>query len=190
MTFQERLYTTVQLREIENLPENHDKRFELLRGEIYEMAAPSATHPYISNKFGRFLDEYAEEHNSGYAFGDSCSYILSDHDELIPDASFISNQRHSSLPLPIRFNIAPDLAVEVVSPSNRPREMHNKVETYLQHGTKLVWVVYPIEKVIDVYRLADDGGLHVHKMEIDGILDGEDVLPGFTLAVKRVFPKE
>jgi Uma2 family endonuclease len=188
MAVQQRLYTVDDLREMDGVTENADKRFELIRGVIFEMPAPSPIHAYIANKFGRYLDEFVEEHDLGYVFGDSCSYQLSDIDELIPDASFISKARQPSLPLPEAFEIAPDLAIEVVSPSNRPREMLNKVETYLKYGTRQVWVVYPDEKIVDVYRSADDDGLLVQSVGIDDALDGDELLPGFSLAVRRVFP--
>lgn len=87
-----------------------------------------------------------------------------------------------------KFELAPDLAVEVVSPSNRKREMLDKVESYLASGTKLVWLVYPTIKVGDVYRLNDDGSINIRKITVDGTLDGEDVLPGFSLRVSAIFP--
>lgn len=192
MTLQEQIHTVHDLRELEAQPENADKRFELIHGRIIEKVAPSVTHAYISNKFGRYLDEFIEEHDLGYTFGDSCSYVLDETHEFIPDASFVAKARHPNPPLPQRFHFAPDLAVEVVSPSNRPRQRLDRVETYIRFGTKLVWVVYPDERVVDVYRAAQDpeNGLNVRKVEEDGTLDGEDVLPDFTLAVRRVFPKQ
>jgi Uma2 family endonuclease len=65
----------------------------------------------------------------------------------------IVNHQYRQPTLPAKFSIAPDLAVEVVSPSNRPRQMLDKAELYLISGTQLVWVVYPEERVVDVYKL-------------------------------------
>jgi Uma2 family endonuclease len=87
------------------------------------------------------------------------------------------------------FNAAPDLAVEVVSPSNSPRDLLTKIEHYLEFGTQLVWAVYPDEQIVDVYRLADDGGMHIQKFTVGDRLDGENVLPGFSLPVRNIFPQ-
>lgn len=90
--------------------------------------------------------------------------------------------------MPERFTFAPDLPVEIMSPSNRETDMLEKIELYLQHGSKRVWVFYPKTKTVFVSRKTNNGIL-TQKLGIDGVLDGDDVLPGFKLAVKDVFPK-
>lgn len=187
MVTRERIYTVDDLRAIENLPENADKRFELINGEITELNAPSPLHAYTADEIYSALRTYAKHHNLGYTFSDSVSYTLHSGSELIPDASFIYKER-ISLPFPSKFEFAPDLAVEVFSPSNREREMLEKVEAYLESGTKLVWVAYPTSQVVDVYHRNADGSLTLRKIDIEGTLDGEDVLPGFKLSVKTIFP--
>lgn len=187
MTMQEqRLYTVDDLREIENLPGNEDKWFELIAGEIYQVARPNPTHTFIITKLVTPMDIFVTEHDLGWAFGDGHSYFLSPTDEPAPDASFVSKERQPTLPA--KFTIAPDLAVEVVSPSNREPDIIAKIELYLQYGTKLVWVFYPETKSVYVWRKAN-GGMLTNKIGIDGELDGEDVLPGFKIAVKDIFPK-
>jgi Uma2 family endonuclease len=168
-------------------PENAEKRFELINGEIIEVPAPSPLHAYIAGIIYAAILRFLETDDRGFAFPDSVSYVLSDETEVIPDASFISYERQPRLPQ--KFMIAPDLAVEVISPSNRPRQMLNKVEQYLNAGTQLVWVVYPDEQVVDIYRLGQGETIQLHKLELDDIFDGEDVLPGFKLAVKDIFPQ-
>jgi Uma2 family endonuclease len=182
-------YTLDDLRAIEALPENVDKYFELINGEIHEVATPSPLHNFIVAQIVFFLLTFIKANNLGYVFGDATSYTLSNGDELIPDASFISKERQV-LPLPSKFFIAPDLAIEVVSPSNREREMLDKAESYLQSGTRLVWVIYPQTQIVDAIRLTETGKLSVQKIAFDGTLDGEDVLPGFLLPVKDLFPPQ
>jgi len=189
MVMRERAYTVADLREIELLPENADKRFELINGEIYEVNAPSPIHNFVGSMFVRRIGGYLDDHDIGYVFGDAVSYTLSNGDELIPDVSFLSKQRQP-LPLPDRFYIAPDLAIEIFSPSNRERDMLEKVESYLESGTILVWVVYPARQVVYVYRRNQDDSLNLRKVDVNGSLDGEDVLPGFSLAIKTIFPPE
>ncbi|MBC7871017.1 MAG: Uma2 family endonuclease [Chitinophagaceae bacterium] len=186
MTIQERLYTVDDLRDIEALPENKDKLFELIKGVIYEVAYPSPTHNLIVQEIQTSIRSFSKSKKLGFAFTDTVSYRLPNGDEFAPDVSFVSYKRQS-LPLPTQFEFAPDMAVEVASPSNRERELHDKAESMLQCGTKFIWIAYPASKIVDVCHVAPDGSLNIRKVGIDGILDGEDVLPGFTLAVKDIF---
>jgi Uma2 family endonuclease len=99
-----------------------------------------------------------------------------------PDVGFVAKERLTG-PIPDKyFPFAPDLAVEVVSPSDTAQDIREKVLDFLKAGTRLVWVVYPESKTVDVYR--PDG---VQVVEINGTLDGGDVLPGFRLALRAVF---
>jgi Uma2 family endonuclease len=189
MVAREKRYTLEDLREIENRPENADKTFELINGEIYEMTGASPLHNFIVAQFVFFLMSFVRPKDLGYVFGDATSYTLSNGDELIPDASFVSKAR-VLVPFPDKFIFAPDLAIEVMSPSNRGRELLDKAESYLQSGTRLVWIAYPENRVVDVCHLGEDGELKIRKVDINGMLDGEDVLPGFTLVVKDIFPTE
>jgi Uma2 family endonuclease len=182
-------YTLDDLRAIEALPENANKYFELINGEIHEVATPNPLHNFIVAQIVFFLLTFVRTYNLGFVFGDATSYTLSNGDELIPDASFIAKERQA-LPLPSKFFIAPDLAIEVASPSNREREMLDKAESYLQSGTRLVWVIYPKTQIVDAIRLTEQGKLSVQKVTFDGTLDGEDVLPGFLLPVKDLFPPQ
>jgi Uma2 family endonuclease len=110
------------------------------------------------------------------------SYIEQNPDTVrAPDVAFVSTQRLGG-PDPVAFpELAPDLAVEVLSPGDRPGEVLEKVEAWLSAGTRLVWVIDPERRTGRVYRA--DGS--VSELERDGVLDGEDVVPGFrcTLAV-------
>jgi Uma2 family endonuclease len=187
MTLEERLYTAVDLEALYELPINADKKFELYRGVIYQVPTGTPLHAWIISTLVRILGSFVTERDLGFVFSDSIDYYLPNGDVFIPDVSFVSRQRQPKLP--DKFTIAPDLAIEVVSPTNRPREILNKVESYLESGTRLVWVAYPDEKVIDVYRRGSDNSLQMRKFGLDTMLDGEDVLPGLKIAVKDVFPK-
>jgi Uma2 family endonuclease len=82
---------------------------------------------------------------------------------------------------------APDLAVEVVSPGNTADEMRKKIEKYMRYGTRLLWVVYPEQQKVDVFRPIAGQEAHVDFIDIDGVLDGGDVLPSFKLPLREVF---
>ncbi|MBC7813839.1 MAG: Uma2 family endonuclease [Burkholderiales bacterium] len=186
MAIQERLYTAADLRAIEALSENQDKRFELIKGVIYEVPYPTPMHNLFVGNIHSPIREFVRARKLGYAFTDTVKYSLPNGDEFAPDVSFVSKERQT-LPLPKEFAIAPDMAVEVASPSNRERELLDKAQSMLECGTHFVWVVYPASKVVDVCHLAPDGTLNTRSVGIDETLDGEDILPGFTLSVRDIF---
>lgn len=182
------LHTVDDLRAWEQLPENVDKQFELLGGIICEMPPPKPLHNYIVSQLVYALTAFIKANPLGWIFGDLTSYRLSDHDELIPDVSVILGK--PDLNLTEYFDFAPDLAVEVVSPTNTPRQLMQKIETYIQYGTRLVWVIYPQEKVVEIWRSAGDDGLYKRTLHKTDVLTGDDVLPQFTMPITELFPKQ
>jgi Uma2 family endonuclease len=100
-----------------------------------------------------------------------------------PDVAFVSHDRIPD-PLPRGFApFAPDLAVEVLSPDDKPGEVLEKVADWLKAGTRLVWVIDPDRRSARAYR--EDGTIEM--LPESGVLDGEDVLPGFTCTVGELF---
>jgi Uma2 family endonuclease len=101
-----------------------------------------------------------------------------------PDLSFVSKQR---LPSPgysgTFWRLAPDLAVEILSPSNRPREIREKIEDYIGAGSRLVWVVDPERQRVTVHR----PGAEPEQFGSGDVLEGVDVLPGFGLSLHTLF---
>lgn len=188
MAIQERLYTAAEFWEIAQLPENDEKHLELVDGVIVELAPSSPKNTVLAAKFVRFLGNFVDERDLGYVTGADGGFTLGPRQVRLPDAAFISKDRVPELSS--SFDVAPDLAVEVVSPNERATQVLNKVSLYLRAGTRLVWVVYPEDKIVDVCRLSPDGGVDVQTVKADGVLDGEDVLPGFTLPLKLIFPAE
>jgi len=186
MVFQERVSTRADLHALETLPENTEKRFELINGAIYEVPYPSPTHNLIIGNIYSPLRAFVKANKLGYAFTDTVKYALPNGDDFAPDVSFISQER-APVPLPKAFSAAPDMAVEVASPSNRERELLDKAESLLECGTQFVWIVYPNTQVVDVCHLAKNGGMITYKLNVGDTLDGENVLPGFKLDVSEIF---
>ncbi len=170
-----------------NLPENADKRWELIEGVPVEMASSSKINTIVAMLIGSFLNMWILDKNLGYVTGADGGYRISNRNSFQPDVAYISYTHVNELEGNI-FDNAPDLAVEVISPSEKPRQIMQKIETYLTSGTILVWIVYPEEKIVDVWRAMSDGSLNKRKFEIGDILSGEDVLPNFTLEVAKIFP--
>ena len=74
-----------------------------------------------------------------------------------------------------------------MTPSESSRSVLDKVHLYLSAGTRLIWALSPESKKVDVYRLADNGALHVQTLDVGDTLDGGDVLPGFSVTVQELF---
>ena len=103
-----------------------------------------------------------------------------------PDAMFFAAGRLPGPDAPDGvIEIAPDLAVEVVSPGDNARELEEKVAEYLDAGIRLIWVIYPETRSAYVFR-SGGGAL---RLDANDALSGEDVLPGFTLPLEALFPR-
>jgi Uma2 family endonuclease len=104
-----------------------------------------------------------------------------------PDLAFVSAGRWPlDRPIPLRrdaWDVVPDLAVEIVSPTDRAEDLLGKVHEYFQAGVRLVWVVYPIERCIHVYERWD----RIRVVTETGELDGGEVLPGFRRSIDQLF---
>jgi Uma2 family endonuclease len=183
MVLREKLYTADEFWDM--LPEFADgKRFELIEGVIVEMTGSRPINSKIGMLIGHFLLNFVLEHNLGHVLGADGGYTLSPHNVRIPDVSFISSARYPELPP--RIEGGPDLAVEIISPSESSQDVLKKVTLYFNAGTRLVWTVYPDLQMVYSYRPSDDG-MSVRPIDMDGTLDGEDVLPGFALKVSEIF---
>lgn len=183
MLLREKLYTAEEFFEIAALPENEDKRLELDDGVIVEMAGSSPINTVTAMRIGTFVNNFVMPRDLGYVTGADGGFKLAPKRVRQPDVGFISKARVPKLPK--RFDIAPDLAIEVVS---EDEDIFKKAREYLRAGSKIVWAVYPDEKTVYAMRLDEDGGIRSLPYDINAILDGGDVLPGFTLPVKDIFP--
>ncbi len=132
-----------------------------------------------------FVFMYLSRNDIGHFTGADGGYMVSG-ERYIPDVGFIRYDRQRELLSVEGYNpLPPDLAVEVLSPSNTDDKMRVKIANYLLAGT-FVWVVDPEDKAVEVYA----PGKPVKILTVDGILDGGDVLPEFTLAVKDIFAEK
>lgn len=178
--------TTLAIAEdLYQLPDN--ARVELIRGELIEMLPASFDHAWISQRIGRALGNFAEP-DLGAVLGSSAGFILErDPDTFLePDVSFVRAERIPSDALRKRFpELAPDLVVEVLSPSERMVDVAKKVEIYLATGVQVVWVVDPQRKIVRVHTSGRTA--RVLRASVGDILDGGEVLPGFALPLTDIF---
>lgn len=188
MELQEKLYTASDFWEFTQHPDKDTQRFDLIEGEIREMAPAGEEHGDIASELNMLIRLFVKEHNLGRVTAAETGYVLHVNPNgrdtvLAPDVGFTSwetaNQRAAEKFAPN----PPDLAVEVVSPNDAAAEIQEKVLKYLQYGTKLVWVVYPRTQTVEVH---DNSG--TKRLGPNVTLDGGTVLPGFKILVKNCFP--
>jgi Uma2 family endonuclease len=186
MTVQERLYTADDLWVLSHADTDEDKRYELDNGALIEMAPAGDIHGAITVWVGHLIVGYVAAHDLGEVSGAETGYRLSANPDTVraPDVGFIVKARLQPLTGKY-YTVAPDLAVEVVSPSDSARQMRRKANQYLTAGTRLVWVIYPEDREVDVYQPGHDP----RTFKTGEALDGGDVLPGFSLPVKDIFAR-
>ena len=162
-----------------------DRRYELVKGELYEMPPAGARHGDVASETGARLRVHVRTNQLGRVFAAEAGFILHRDPDTVraPDASFVAAER---LPpeLPAGFLLlAPDLAVEVVSPGDTDREVQEKVEDWLAAGTRLVWAVYPATHPVAVYSSLET----VQVLSQEDTLEGSEVVPGFACRVGDLF---
>jgi Uma2 family endonuclease len=182
MVTREKLYTAQEFWKITRLPENELRRLELEDGVIVDMPSSSPLNTIISGRIATFMNNYVMQENLGYVTVPDGGFKLTEDHVRQPDVAFISKQRQPKIPK--HFEIAPDIAVEVVSTNE---DVLKKVDEYLEAGTKLVWVIYPHEKTAHVFRKKEP---RWQKLGVNETLSGEDALVGFELPVKDIFPPD
>jgi Uma2 family endonuclease len=164
-----------------NLPE---KRTELVRGRLVVREPAGFQHGAVAAKLAKLIMDHVDRHDLGQVVAAETGFTLATNPDTVraPDVGFVRKDRVPS-PAPRGFaTFPPDLAVEVLSPDDRPGEVLSKVADWLNAGVALVWVVDPIRRTARVYRA--DGTEAV--LQSTDPLDGETVLPGFTCPVETV----
>jgi Uma2 family endonuclease len=160
------------------------KRVELVRGALLVREPSGMRQGRIVTTLSRQLADHVGTNGLGQVYTGDTGFTLTRGPDTVraPDIAFISRARIPD-PEPFGFpDMAPDLAIEVLSPSNRPGEVLAKIADWLSAGTKLVWVIDPERRVSRVYRL--DGSAAV--VSAHEALQGEDVVPGFACSLSAI----
>jgi len=133
------------------------------------------------------LETFLESKPLGFVLSGTAMVRVDPGQVRLPDVSFFLWSRFPNriLPLGQILDLVPDLAVEILSPSNTAKEMARKRQEYFAGGAKLVWEVYPEKRTVEVFTAPDQSTT----VEENGVLDGGDVLPGFSLAVSEWFAR-
>ncbi len=169
-----------------NLPADGN-RYELVAGVLTMMSPAGSEHGVIVSRLNRRIGNYVEQHQLGEVYGAETGFrIESDPDTVLaPDVAFVRRERIEAIGYPQGFFPgAPDLAVEVRSPNDRPAYVEEKVQRWLAAGAQAVWVIDPIARDSVVYTTDDEP----QRIAADGQLEGGRVLPGFRCWLADVFP--
>ncbi len=164
------------------LPENADRLFELIDGEIVEKV-PTEEHAFLASLLSGEIYIYLKQHPIGRVTVEPRHKIPEDvHNARMPDIAFTSSER--ALPIVTSGAVPqmPDLAIEIQSPDDAVLKMREKALYYLTHGTRIVWLIFPAKQQIEIHTTDD-----ISILTVDDILDGGEVLPGFSLRVRDVF---
>lgn len=177
---------TVTAEELLKMPLASDKPFELIDGEIVDVSPVNDLHMTIMELLVDLLRDHVRSRDLGLVRPDGLGYVLRRDPDTVraPDVSFVAWESVPEGPPSARFwEGPPTLAVEIVSPHDRAGEIHRKVQDYLEAGARQVWVLWPEQASISVYSPDAD----TREVGADSILNGGDVLPGFSVRVGDLF---
>ncbi len=164
-----------------------DKFYEIVNGQRVEAPPMGAWAGTIATQLLFYLQSFSRPRKLGYAVVEVLFRMRPDLPQRRPDLAFVARERW---PLPAAptedpptLDVVPNLAVEVVSPTNAAAEIFGKVQEYFSAGAQLVWVVYPLQRSIQVFESS-----HQSRVVREGDeLDGGTVLPGFRLSLTELF---
>lgn len=185
MALGQKQYTITEFEEYIAQPENADRRFELINGEVVEKL-PTEEHSLIVGNLYLALRNFVDPRDLGrVAFEVRRRMPGDDSNARLPDAEFTSKARLQPIVKKGAVSQMPDLAIEVKSPTDSLDSLRAKAHYYLANGSRMVWLVITEKRKMEVYTL--DG---VKVLSETDTIDGGDVLPGFTLLVADIFPKD
>ena len=173
---------------IEQLAElsGSEGRCELVRGELRMMSPAGGRHGQVAMQCGRLLANHVETHGLGVVYAAETGFILARDPDTVraPDVAFVSARRQAHIGDPTGFvPVAPDLAIEVISPSDPFSAVEERAFGWLAAGTRLVLLVDPARESVHAYRSADD----ITVLRGTEELAADDVVPGWRVRVERLF---
>jgi Uma2 family endonuclease len=163
-------------------PENVDRDFEYIGGDVVEVVSHGKS-SNIAVNIAAFLKLYLLNNPIGWLTGADGGYQIGEQ-RYIPDVAFMSHTKQTEPPDEAYNPIPPDLAVEVISPSDSPAHLATKVTNYLLAGV-VVWVADPGAQTLAVHT----SGKAVQTLGMDDTLTTDDILPGFEIAVRSLFER-
>jgi Uma2 family endonuclease len=161
-------------------------RCELLRGELVLMSPSGSLHAFIAARLAKLLGNFVERRELGCVFGAEGGFQIGHDPDTVraPDVAFVSAARMPATIPAGFFPGPPDLAVEVLSPNDRPTAVLAKVSDWLAAGCRMVWVVDPGARTVTLYAPNEE----VRMFHLSDAITGAEVLPGFQVELAKIFP--
>ena len=161
-------------------------KYELVEGRLRKTTPAGSLHGVVGMRLAIALGAYLDDHHLGVLFAADTGFKLATNPDTVraPDIAFVARERIPAAGIPTAYwPGAPDLAVEVLSPTDVRSEIDEKIDEYLRSGVRLVWFVNPFERRVTVHRR----GKRPLVLEERDAVDGDDVLPGFSYPLVRLF---
>ena len=161
------------------------RRYELIRGELRQMAPAGPTHGRLAMRLAAHLFQHVEAHHLGTVCAAETGFQLAQDPDTVraPDVAFVTRQRLEAVgEIEGHWPGAPDVAVEVISPSDRYTDVEDKVVEWLEAGSRMIIVVNPRQRAVMVYHSCTD----VVRLTEEDTLEGGEVVPGWQLPIREV----
>ncbi|HUJ20889.1 MAG TPA: Uma2 family endonuclease [Bryobacteraceae bacterium] len=176
--------TLMSVAEFDRLEEPDELSYEFDEGELVVMTKPRPLHNRIVLNLTFELQSYLKAHPVGEVFNPDNLFVLAPNTKRAPDVSFVLAERAKQIDPTADIPGAPDLAVEVLSPTDTVSAMRRKIRQYFNAGAKMVWMVYPETREVEVWK----GPSRAERILQDAeLLEAPDLLPGFSLRVGVLF---
>jgi len=172
----------VTIDDMYHMPKDGQK-YELVDGEVVVSPA-GALHSEIAIKIARIFATFLDDHPIGKVYGADVGLIFPTGNLRSPDVSFVRMEKLPDGKSPVTFGkYVPDIAVEVLSPGDRPRQVADKIGEFLECEVSVVWVVDPKTQTVTAYRSLSN----IQQFTANDTISAEPILPGFTCLVSRFF---
>ncbi|MBY0458237.1 MAG: Uma2 family endonuclease [Gemmataceae bacterium] len=179
-----KLMTADEFWEFVHRPENQDRDFELIRGEVVEVSRPRKPHGSIVIRLGSLLDRYAEGVGHGYVVTESGLVLTEDPDTVVgQDVAYYTDADTFDDLNPKWGDVPPILVAEVRSPTDRPNALIARMTEYISNGVKIAWLIDPEDRDVSVFRPGQSPVVLRGEQELTG---GDD-LPGLAIKVADIF---
>lgn len=162
-----------------------DERWELIDGELIMAAAPNIPHQSIQSTAGWYVQTFVRDGDLGRVFFSPTDVVLSEHDTIQPDLIFVSKERESIITY-ANIQGAPDLVVEILSPSTTRRDWRDKMDLYARYEVSEYWVISPESRTVWVFLLVDGVFEESGRYGEDDMLTSP-TLEGFALDLSEIF---
>jgi len=169
------------------MPVDDDILYEVVQGQVQEKPGMGAYEAELASLLVAYLVTFVRDHKLGRAVSEALFQLDRVQNlQRRPDVAFVSNARwpfHRNAPKVAAWDVIPDLAVEVNSPSNKANDIISKIDEYFRAGVQRVWVIYPNARTVYLYESPSE----VKILRAGDTLDGAPLLPGFVLPLATLF---